>query len=515
MPLYRIWEALALLKMNLEQFPEHIRSLIIPEPKGDLFYKCLGCGAEYGIEELLYVCPACNQVLLIHDRCREDLKKIDGKTWQQVFDFRKMLKIPALKGIYRYHEFIGPSIPLSSILYLGEGHTPMVEANARLQEKTGMKFFYKNDGQNPSASFKDRGMASALSAVKYLVDQNLVSDVIAVCASTGDTSAAAALYASYLGDTIKSAVLLPHKKVTPAQLAQPLGSGAKVFEIPGVFDDCMKVVEHLSSQYPVVLLNSKNAWRILGQESFSYEIAQDFDWELENKVVFVPIGNAGNISAVMNGFLKFYDAGIIQHLPKIIGVQSEHADPVYQYYQETDPAKRKFVPKDVLPSVAQAAMIGNPVSMPRVIQIAEEYDRISGRPNVFVVQVCEQEIMDWAITANKNGHITCTQGGECLAGLVRAKQNGLVSKDETAVLDATAHAIKFSGFQDMYFQNKIPEGYHIDPNPGFINLPELVSPKDPALVPSQDKRLDSDSFTRFVNEVSTKIATQLDLTANQ
>ena len=498
--------------MNPEYFPEAIRSLIIPEPKGDLFYKCLGCGAEYGIEELLYVCPACNQVLLIYDRCREDLKKIDGKTWQQIFDFRKMLKIPALKGIYRYHEFIGPSIPLSSILYLGEGHTPMVEANARLQEKTGIKFFYKNDGQNPSASFKDRGMASALSAVKYLVDQNLVSNVIAVCASTGDTSAAAALYAAYLGDAVKSAVLLPHKKVTPAQLAQPLGSGAKVFEIPGVFDDCMKVVEHLSGKYPVVLLNSKNAWRILGQESYSYEIAQDFDWDMTGKAVFVPIGNAGNISAVMNGFLKFFDAGIINSLPKVIGVQSEHADPVYQYYRETDPAKRKFVPKDVRPSVAQAAMIGNPVSMPRVIQIAQQYDQASGKPNVFVVQVSEQEIMDWAITANQNGHITCTQGGECLAGMVTAVKEGILTKDETAVLDATAHAIKFSGFQDMYFQNQIPQGYNIEPDPGFINLPELVAPDDPDLAPSQEKRLDAERFTRFVDEVSLKIANQLHLT---
>ena len=129
--------------------------------------------------------------------------------------------------------------------------------------------------------------------------------MLAICASTGDTSAAAALYAAYLNPRIKSAVLLPHKKVTPQQLSQPLGSGADVFEIPGVFDDCMKVVEALSEQYNVALLNSKNAWRILGQESYSYEIAQDFDYDMADKVVVVPIGNAGNITAVMSGFLKF------------------------------------------------------------------------------------------------------------------------------------------------------------------------------------------------------------------
>lgn len=497
--------------MKDSMFPEEIRPHLIPEPGGELYYRCLGCGKEYGIEKLLYVCPACDQVLLIHDREEDRLTRISGTTWQQIFDYRKMLKTPALKGIYRYHEFIGPCLPLSSIIYLGEGHTPVVEANARLQDRVGLRFYYKNDGQNPSASFKDRGMASALSSIKYLIDQNLVSDVIAVCASTGDTSAAAALYASYLGPLIKSAVLLPHKKVTSAQLAQPLGSGANVFEIPGVFDDCMKVVEYLSGKYPVVLLNSKNAWRILGQESFSYEIAQDFDWDMDGKAVVVPIGNAGNISAVMNGFLKFYRTGIINSLPKIIGVQSEHADPVYQYYLEPDETKRRFVPVDTRPSVAQAAMIGNPVSMPRVMTITEEYNRASGARNVFVVQVREQDIMDWQLTANQNGHIACTQGGECLAGLVAASRQGIVTRDECAVLDATAHAIKFSGFQDLYFKKQVPEAYGIEPDDRYINLPELISPDAPELVPSQEKRLAPAEFKRFVETVSEKIAGKLEL----
>ncbi|MDZ7667722.1 MAG: threonine synthase [Desulfotignum sp.] len=498
--------------MKTDLFPEHIRPHLVPRPKGELFYRCLGCGAEHSVEKLLYVCPECNAVLMIHNRDQEKLHQLPGTLWQQIFDFRKMLKIPALKGIYRYHEFIGPILPLESILYLGEGHTPMVEASEFLQEKAGLRFFYKNDGQNPSASFKDRGMASALSSIKYLIDQGQVSDVIAVCASTGDTSAAAALYASYLGPLIKSAVLLPHKKVTAQQLSQPLGSGARVFEIPGVFDDCMKVVEYLSARYPVALLNSKNAWRILGQESYSYEIAQDFDWDMTHKVVVVPIGNAGNISAVMNGFLKFFNAGIIDRLPKIIGVQSEHADPVYQYYLEPDKTRRKFFPVNTRPSVAQAAMIGNPVSMPRVVAIAEEYNRTSGQDNVFFVQVTEQAIMDWQLTANQNGHITCTQGGECLAGMVKAKAMGLVALNETAVLDATAHAIKFSEFQDLYFNDRIPESYHIVPDPERVNRPELVSPDDPDLIPSQEKRLEQSEFARFVQEISSKIAQKMDLT---
>ncbi len=496
--------------MKIADFPLDIQPYIIPEPKGVLFYKCLGCSAEFPIDKPLYVCPECNNVLLIYDRHVKSLKNIPGKTWQKIFDFRKILKIPAFKGIYRFHEFIGSCIPENSIVYLGEGNTPVIEANNNLQQKIGIRFFYKNDGQNPSGSFKDRGMASALSNVKYLIDQNFVSDIIAICASTGDTSAAAALYASYLHPYVKSAVLLPHNKVTPQQLSQPLGSGAKVFEIPGVFDDCMKIVENLSEKYSVVLLNSKNPWRILGQESYAYEIAQDFDYNMTGKVIVVPIGNAGNISAIMNGFIKFFDAGIIDVLPKIIGVQSEHADPVFKYYQK-DKHNRHFKPVNVKPSIAQAAMIGNPVSMPRVIHLTEQYNKLAGADRVFFVQVTEQSIMEWYLKANRNGHITCTQGGECLAGLVKAVNHKIVSKDETAIVDATAHALKFSNFQNLYFEQKLPDAFNIKHNSDFVNLPSLIMPDKGMPVPSQDHRLGPGEFKGFVSDISRKIALKLNL----
>jgi threonine synthase len=255
--------------VKLEMFPHHIQPYLIPEVGGHVVYRCLGCKNEYGIERLLYTCPACGSVLLLVDLAFDRLKNLPKGLWHQIFDYRRMLNIPALRGIYRYHEFIGPVIPLDAIIWLGEGHTPMVEANASLQNLVGVRFHFKNDGQNPSASFKDRGMASALSYINLLLKSEKLSEVLAICASTGDTSASAAVYAAYLQPQVKSAVLLPHKKVTPQQLAQPLGSGATVFEIPGVFDDCMKVVEALSEQYNVALLNSKNAWRIWGQESYS------------------------------------------------------------------------------------------------------------------------------------------------------------------------------------------------------------------------------------------------------
>lgn len=497
--------------MKPENFPKDIQPHLIPQVSGQMVYRCLGCNAVHSIDRLLYTCPDCHQVLMIVDEMFGRLKTLSAEQWHQVFDYRRMLSIPAMKGIYRYHEFIGPVIPLEAVVYLGEGHTPMVEANGHLQEAVGARFYFKNDGQNPSASFKDRGMASALSYINALIISGKVSEVLAVCASTGDTSAAAALYASYLRPHIKSAVLLPHKKVTPQQLNQPLGSGARVYEVPGVFDDCMKVVEALSDQYDVALLNSKNAWRILGQESYAYEVAQDFEYDMSDKVVIVPIGNAGNITAVMNGFMKFREIGIIKDLPQIIGVQSAHADPVYQYYRESVPEKRQFVSQTVRPSVAQAAMIGNPVSMPRVIALETAYNQMAGRPRTAFVQVTEQAIMDWHLLANRNGHISCTHGGECLAGLKQAVSSGLVAKDSVAVLDSTAHALKFAGFQQQYFDNQFPPEFEVAPDEALINAPVYMHPSDLKQVPAPGKPLTGEAFDTFVEKVTAAVAADLNL----
>ena len=463
--------------MKPDQFPSDIRPHLIPSPTGDMVYRCLECGGEHGIGELLYTCPQCRGLLLLEDKNQDRLREYPGAFWRRLFDYRKMLNIPALKGIFLYYELIAPVIPLEDIIYLGEGHTPQVAANDALQEEVGRAFYFKNDGQNPSASFKDRGMAAALSYLNFLVKKPGAGKMLAICASTGDTSAAAALYSAYLGKQIASAVLLPHGKVTPQQLAQPLGSGARVLEVPGVFDDCMKVVEALADNYQVALLNSKNSWRIRGQESYAYEIAQYFDYDLEGKVVAVPIGNAGNITAIMQGFIRLQDLGVISGLPRVLGVQSRHANPVFRYYLEADKSKRVFKPVTVQASVAQAAMIGAPVSMPRVIRLVDEYTRRAGDESVRVIEVTEQEIMDSMLLANRHGHIACTQGGESFAGFRAAIKEGLISQNETGILDATAHHLKFIGFQQMYFDNNFPPEFEVAPKPEYQNKPQLLTPK--------------------------------------
>lgn len=482
---------------------------LFPEWRGKLEYVCLNCGSRFPGDQLLYTCPDCGGVFLLEDTKFKELKALHaGDGWQEAFDRRKMSRNPAISGVFRFYELIAPVFEQEDIVYLGEANTPLVWASEALQRQIDSRFAFKNDGQNPSASFKDRGMACAFSCLKWLCRIHNWDNVLTICASTGDTSAAAALYASYVGGPVKSVVLLPEGKVTPQQLSQPLGSGATVIEIPGVFDDCMKVVEFLAETYNVALLNSKNPWRILGQESYSFELAQALDWDGEF-CAFIPIGNAGNITALMSGFLKMHELGIIDSLPRIFGVQSEHADPVYRYYEQPED-KRTWNPVEVQPSVAQAAMIGNPVSFPRVRKLAAEYGKIAckGQPDrspedfFKIIRVTEQQIMDAMLLANRNGHIACTQGGECLAGLILARKSKAIRNDEKVILDSTAHALKFIDFQNKYFANELASGYGVKAKQEFVNRPEII------LSRAEAEKIKKPDLTRVIAE---KIASGLGL----
>ena len=445
-----------------------------PSYRSELEYVCQGCAARYPGDRLHYACPACAGVFLLEDTGFQRLRQTPGHAWRELFDGRQRNALPGLQGIFRFYEMMAPVLEPEDILYLGEGLTPVVMASSELQARVGHPLAFKNEGQNPSGSFKDRGMACAFSRLKSLLRQGKYDHFLTICASTGDTSASAAMYAAYAGADILAAVLLPQGKVTPQQLAQPLGSGARVFELPGVFDDCMRVVEYLAEHYPVALLNSKNSWRILGQESYAFEIAQWSAWDVRDTAVFVPIGNAGNISAVLAGFLKLMRLEIISELPRVIGVQTAHADPIYRYFQQPE-AARSYAPVQVKPSAAQAAMIGNPVSFPRVRALAETYRSLAGEDKFQVVQVSEQAIMDCTLLANRYGHIACTQGGECLAGLFAARERGLIRARELAVLAATAHSLKFQNFQNMYFEDRFPEAYRITARQELVNAPELLA----------------------------------------
>ena len=170
-----------------------------PAYRGRMEYVCLDCGARYPGDSLLYTCPQCGGVFLLENLDFERLKERGGAAWRELFDARAATRDTALKGIFRYYELLAPLLEQEDIVYLGEGLTPIVEAAPALRDRVGLPFAYKNDGQNPSASFKDRGMACAFSYLKWLCRRHEWDEVLTVCASTGDTSAAAALYAADVG----------------------------------------------------------------------------------------------------------------------------------------------------------------------------------------------------------------------------------------------------------------------------------------------------------------------------
>ncbi|MDR2459673.1 MAG: threonine synthase [Deltaproteobacteria bacterium] len=495
--------------MRLGKIPEDVRKLIIPMPSGEMVYECLGCGAKFPIQRLYYVCPSCKSLMLLKDLKFDRLIRVGANYWHRLFDHRLMVNHQSVRGVFCYHEFIAPEIPEEDIVFLGEAHTPMVQAPDELVKEIGARMYFKLDGLNPTASFKDRGMACALTFAKYLKRVQKLNNLMTVCASTGDTSAAAALYAASLGPEVKSVVLLPKGYVTPQQLSQPLGAGATVIELPGVFDDCMKVVERLSEIYNVVLLNSKNPWRVLGQESYAYEVAQQFDYELRDMVLFVPVGNAGNITAILSGLLKFFRAKVLIRLPRIIAVQSARANPVYKYFLKPL-EQRVFKPVEVTPSVAQAAMIGNPVSFPRLNRLAREYVEEMGQDSFGVVEVTEENIMESMVMANRRGLTICTQGGEALAGLRVAKASGLFKAQETAVIDSTAHALKFIDFQNAYFNGTLESEYGIVSKPELTNKLHSLELKG-VKVPSLGTEMSQEEKEDFVIAAAEEIGNSLGL----
>lgn len=445
-------------------FPADIRDSLVPTYRGEVVYECVSCAARHPIERFAYTCPGCGGLLSLRDLAFDSLKGRDGAFWRSLFAYRGLAAEPAsLKGIFRFHELILPCVPSEDVIWLGEGNTPVIPANPDLARTIGAPFLIKYDGLNPSCSFKDRGMASAISYLNHAIRHWGARDVLGICASTGDTSAAAALYLAYLPKgTVKSVVLLPAGKVTPQQLSQPLGSGATVIQVPGVFDDCMRIVEELSRDYQVFLLNSKNPVRINGQKSYAYEVAMDAGWRTGDLVVVLPIGNAGNVTAVMEGFLDLQRLGMIGQLPLVVGVQSRHANPVFLWRESG-----RYEPVRVRASVAQAAMIGNPVSFPKVRRLVEEHFR----ERFVVVEVAEQQIMDAMLTANRHGHVICTQGGEGVAGLKAALASGLVQPGMRVVVDSTAHQLKFADFQQKYFEGSLPPEYEVVPKPELQNRP--------------------------------------------
>jgi threonine synthase len=279
-------------------------------------------------------------------------------------------------------------------------------------------------------------MTVLVSQVRQLISEGKPIRAVA-CASTGDTSAAVSAYCAAAG--IPSIVLLPRNKVSTAQLVQPLANGALVLSLNTDFDGCMSLVQEITKRPEIYLANSMNSLRVEGQKTISIELIQQFDWEVPDTVI-IPGGNLGNVAALGKGFLLAEELGLIKRRPRIVLAQAEHANPLYQAYQQ---GYDQFHPITAQKTFASAIQIGNPVSVKKAIRILQQFDGI-------VEQASEEELANAAVLADRTGMFNCPHTGVALAALIKLRQKNVIQPNERVVVISTAHGLKFTEFKVQY-----------------------------------------------------------------
>ena len=377
----------------------------------------------------------------------ESLRRRSGAAWMRLFDERYMrTSYPYGSGVWGKKEFVYPGVEDRNVVSIYEGGTNLYWAD-RFGGSIGLDdLWIKQSGNSHSGSFKDLGMTVLVSAVKQIISD--VGDIEAViCASTGDTSASLSAYCAAAG--IRSVVLLPKDKISPAQLIQPISNGALTLALDTDFDGCMRLVEQLAEDKRFYLANSVNPLRIEGQKTISFEIVQQFDWEVPDWVI-VPGGNLGNITAIGLGFLMMRDLGIIDKLPRLACAQAAAANPLYLSYLN---GFETFEPVVAEQTMASAIQIGSPVSAPKAIRILKEFDGV-------VEQATEAELAEAAAKADRTGLFTCPQTGVALAALLKLVDAGTIRPEERVILISTANGLKFVDFK---------VGYHTEQMAGVVS----------------------------------------------
>lgn len=382
--------------------------------------RCIKCGEEHPPETMTFTCERCNGLLEVSIDL--DAIKADRKTFER--------RSP---GVWRYREFL-PVDKEANIVTLQEGGTPLYRAE-NLQDEIGLKELYiKNEGANPTGSFKDRGMTVGVTKALEFKAEGVC------CASTGNTSASLSAYAARA--RLDCLVLLPAGKIAIGKLAQAILHGAKVVAINGNFDVALKLVRIASERFNIYLLNSINPWRIEGQKTEAFEIVEQLDWQVPDRVI-VPVGNCGNISAIWKGFSEFYKYGFTDSLPKMVGIQAEGASPVVSAFKE---GRDEVVPMENPDTIATAIRIGAPVNAPKALMAARESGGL-------VSSVSDKDI----IKAQKL--LACLEGigvepasAASVAGLIKLVDSGEIDRNEKIVCITTGHALKdpeaiFEGYE--------------------------------------------------------------------
>jgi threonine synthase len=317
--------------------------------------------------------------------------------------------------IHKYREFL-PVSESTPVITLCEGNTPLIHAE-NLAKVIGFKgdIFLKYEGLNPTGSFKDRGMTLAISKAVESGKKAVI------CASTGNTSASAAAYAAKAG--LRAYVILPKGAVALGKLSQAVIYGAKVIALQGNFDDALYMVRKIGELLPVEIVNSVNPFRIEGQKTASFEVCDALGDAPDYH--FIPVGNAGNITAYWKGYKEYFKHGKIKKLPRMMGWQAEGAAPIVKGYVIKNPQ-----------TIATAIKIGNPYSWQQALEASNES---GGR----IDAVSDEEILNaYKLVASKEGIFCEPASAACIAGLIKLTREGFFKGGETVVCTLTGNGLK-------------------------------------------------------------------------
>lgn len=407
------------------------------------WHKCIECGAIFTPEKFYYTCPKCSGLLLVErDEDWIDKNVGMGKRARFFFDHVRFgaerTKYPNGSGVFLWLPLLLPGFPKEFVISLREGFTDLFEIPDWLKKKLGLKnLFIKMEGQLPSESFKDRGMAVAVSEALRLGQLYPSLNIRYVsCASTGDTSASAAIYSAYVKDRLRCLVFLPHKKISSPQLFQALGHGALVLAIkhPQGFDGCMRLIQKYCARHEeLVLVNSKNDLRIVGQETAALEICQDLHWQSPDWIS-IPCGNGGNLTALLISLLRMKQRGLINFLPGIIVAQTKGANTLVRWAQS---GFKTYEPGVFQKTIASAMNIQDPVSFSRIKKLSKNF-------KMEFFDVSENEIQKTQALFMGAGANICPQSAVALNAVLQAREGGIIKEKDLVVSIATASGVKFS-----------------------------------------------------------------------
>ena len=381
--------------------------------------QCMDCGQAYAIDAVRYSCDRCDGLLDV----RHDLSSLKDSLSRATFDDRLgALELPASSGVWRYKELIAPDIANAAVVSRGEGNTNLYHA-PRVAKFAGVDTLYlKHEGENPTGSFKDRGMTTGVTQARILGMRRVA------CASTGNTSASMASYAARAG--MRGIIFLQDEQIALGKLAQGIAYGATCLQIRADFDRNMALARQVADRLGVYLLNSVNPFRLEGQKSIMFEALQQLRWQAPDWIV-VPGGNLGNSSAFGKALLELLQVGLIERMPRIAIIQAEGANPLYRHFvggfRDYQPVKAR--------TIATAIKIGNPVNLAKAIRAIEWTGGV-------VEQVSDQEIMDAKAIVDGVG-IGCEPASACcVAGTRKLVAGGLIKPGDSVVGILTGHVLK-------------------------------------------------------------------------